>query len=95
MYKCELCSKSFKGKYGLDYHVTKNVCQKQKKICNSCGKCFATQTGYLYHINNKVCANTIKPKIKLKTDSVVLFDNLNKLDLYEENLRFVFPCFFG
>ena len=70
MYKCDLCAKSFKKKQGLDYHLLKKVCQRQKNTCHYCGKSFSNQTGYIYHMNNFVCQIKLKPKIKLKLTNI-------------------------
>jgi hypothetical protein len=84
-FPCYHCKKILSSKRNLENHLEKKVCLKNKKICEKCGYEFKTLAMLKYHLDHLVCQNLSEKKIVLK--KVIDLDDLNKQDLYEENLR--------
>ena len=57
--KCHHCSKEFKSKGGLSYHIKKNVCTNTTKPdtfkCIKCNSDFKSKQSLAYHNTNNVC----------------------------------------
>src|SRR5579872_1705202 len=85
-FECDNCSKAFKRKAHLDYHVSNKVCEtkpiKEDKFeCKYCGKDFTLSTNMYRHINN-VC-KTKKSEDKKRDE---IYERL--LALEEKNKEF-------
>ena len=81
MYDCKFCDKTFKTKKGQDYHLSKNVCQKEIYVCDLCKKSFANKSGKIYHINNKVCIDSTMSVPMIGYDLSSLVDKKVKIKL--------------
>lgn len=52
MYSCENCSKEFKTKKGMIYHVKNKICMKKKHQCEHCNVKFSKINSYYRHRKN-------------------------------------------
>ena len=58
LFKCLDCERFFGSKLGLDYHIKKAVCKKEKDktfVCEKCNKIFTEKKNLQYHQANAVC----------------------------------------
>lgn len=80
MHECLLCHKTFADRRCLNYHVSKNVCQKpNQKLCPKCLQTFSTKQMCQYHITHNVCQFEQKNKIKLAVKN--RYENMSKEEL--------------
>ena len=67
MIECLKCNKIFSSKQCLNYHISRNVCDKKTNGCENCGHIFKTKAMLKYHIEHNVCSH-IKTNTKNTQD---------------------------
>lgn len=75
-FKCDKCVSFFTSKVGLNYHISKNVCEKKSSnfSCPACAKKFTSNKSLQNHCNY-VCNFSMVDKVKCKLKNERLKNN--------------------
>jgi hypothetical protein len=97
--ECVHCHRIFARRANLDYHLSRNVCQKKSsKMCPKCKYVFSTKQMLQYHVANAVCGvekpQQVTPKLTLKSeyDHMSLAELLVKVSKLEREIEVLQSC---